>query len=63
MTVVSRDRLAIVSRVSWSGVHQDGAGRTGRAPKIPRRTFLWASKKAMGKIGAVFVMHLHNNWP
>ncbi len=61
--VVSRDKLAVISRVSWSGVHQDGAGRVGRAPRIPKRTFLWASRKLLGEIADIIVKQAERNWP
>lgn len=39
-------RVAVVSRASWSGVHQDG-GTAGRGSRIPARPFLWLSKKVV----------------
>lgn len=54
---VSRRRLAIVSRVRWSGVHQEGAGRVGRAPRIPQRQFFWLSRKLMTEVADVIIAH------
>lgn len=36
------DGLQAISKVAWSGVHQEG-GRVGRGSRIPARPFLWLS--------------------
>lgn len=45
---VSTDSVAAVSRVPWSGVHQDG-GKVGRGATIPKREFMWLSPNFLEK--------------
>lgn len=35
--------VAAVSKVSWSGAHQDGPTRVGHGAVVPERQFLWLS--------------------
>lgn len=60
-TVSDRQRVAMRSRVAWSGVHQDG-GRVGRGAKIPARPFLWASALALDAVAAIVARHLGKLW-
>lgn len=56
-----RRRVAMVSRVPWSKVHQDG-GTAGRGARIPARPFLWASKTVIDVVGGIIVKHIRNVW-
>jgi len=38
-----------VSRVPWSGAHEDGA-TVGHGSRIPKREFLWTSGKLLGTV-------------
>lgn len=38
----SRHRLRAISKIPFSGIHQEG-GRAGHGARIPRRTHLWVS--------------------
>jgi phage gpG-like protein len=51
-----------VSRVPWSGVHQDG-GNAGKRAKIPERTFLWLSDAIVAKAREVLLKHVLADWP
>lgn len=59
-TISDRSRVAMRSRVAWSGVHQDG-GRAGRS-SIPARPFLWASELAVDAVAAIVARHLGKLW-
>lgn len=59
---IERRRLLVISRVKWSGVHQDGAGKTGHAPSIPARTFLWISGKALRQIERTVIDMATKEW-
>lgn len=60
---LTRESLRVVSRVRWSGVHQDGAGRVGRAPRIPKRTYLWASRKLLHEVADIIATEAVKGWP
>lgn len=55
-------RLQVISRVPWSGTHQDGHGRVGRAPSLPRRQFLWISPKLLGEVRDIILSHAAHAW-
>lgn len=46
-------RLRAISRVRWSGVHQDG-GRVGRNATVPQREHLWFSRSFLAIAGEEF---------
>lgn len=39
--------IAAVSKVAWSGAHQDGPTRVGRGAVVPARQFLWLSAEVL----------------
>lgn len=39
--------IAAVSKVAWSGAHQDGPTRVGRGAVVPARQFLWISDELL----------------
>jgi phage gpG-like protein len=41
--------IRAISRIPWSGVHQEG-GIVGRGAKIPARVHMWASEKFLGEL-------------
>lgn len=56
--VVGRSSLLVQSRVKkFSLVHQDGRGRTGRAPNIPKRQFLWLSSQSLREVAAIIITY------
>jgi phage gpG-like protein len=55
-------RLLVESRVPWSMVHQEGAGRTGRAPSIPARPYLWISRGLVREIVTIIEKAIDDGW-
>lgn len=56
-TKSDRARVAMISRVRWSAVHQDG-GTAGHGARIPARPFLWASDGVLKAIAGIVSAHL-----
>jgi phage gpG-like protein len=50
-----------VSRVPWSGVHQQG-GTVGRGSRIPARPFLWLSDRMLEVARATFAKYVLKSW-
>lgn len=59
--LADRRRVAAVSGVRWSAVHQDG-GRVGRGSRIPARPFLWASPAMLATARKVLAEHVTSAW-
>lgn len=58
----SSKALRVENRADWSGVHQDGAGRTGHAPSIPARRFLWISDRVLVDFVDIIKTHAEKWW-
>lgn len=54
--------VKIVSRVDWSGVHQEG-GVVGKHAGVPQRTFYWLSDKIVGIAEDIILKHVMKDWP
>lgn len=53
--------LRIVSKVPWSGVHQDG-GRAGHGASIPQRVHMYFSEKFLDVLVDRLAEHLVRRW-
>lgn len=51
------DGLLAISKVKWSGVHQEG-GRAGRGSRIPARPFLWLSDRFKRQVVEAIEQHV-----
>lgn len=56
-TQSDRRRVAMISRVKWSGAQQDG-DVVGHGARLPARVFLWASDHVVEVISAIVVKTL-----
>jgi phage gpG-like protein len=54
--------LKLISRVEWSGAHQEGSANAGRAPSIPAREFYWISTRAMREFVDIIEERAGKTW-
>lgn len=60
---ISSQSLRLVSRVAWSGAHQEGASGSGRRRvTIPARPFFWISEKAVRRFVEVIEKRAGKTW-
>jgi len=53
--------VEVISRVSYSAVHQEG-GKVGRGAVLPARPFLWMSEAFIQQAMETFSVHLEKAW-
>ncbi|MDQ3153634.1 MAG: hypothetical protein M3R63_18610 [Actinomycetota bacterium] len=53
--------VEVISRVAYSGVHQEG-GKVGRGAVLPARPFLWMSESFIQAAMETFGEHLAKGW-
>jgi len=60
--MASRRRLRAISKIPFSGIHQEG-GRAGHGARIPRRTHLWVSDQfERVRILPAIARHMLRKW-
>lgn len=55
--------IKMISRVPWSGVHNDpNGGRAGHGSRIPGREYMWASSGFLAIVARNAVDHMLTSW-
>lgn len=57
----NKREMRISSKVSWSGIHQDG-GMAARGVTIPARPFVWISKLFLEMFVKAYADHVADAW-